>query len=271
MSDLPQFFMNPRDGYEMILVPAGKCLVGEPAFEIELPDYYLGKYPVRNKEYARFLDEVRPNKSDLDKWISLRPDCHVVGVRDGYRVRGEESVPPQQAGLAEETAESGWANHPMVRVSWYGAQAYCEWAGLRLPTELEWEKGARGVDGRTYPWGNEWDPSKCRNSGNRGDERTCIVWDRRYDLGCSYWGHYQMAGNVWEWCADWHSYYAYERYAKGDLTPPKSGECKVLRGGSCSLADPQVFRCGFRCSDSPAYRFFTYPSIFGFRCARGPA
>jgi formylglycine-generating enzyme required for sulfatase activity len=133
-------FVNPKDGYEMILVPAGKAIFGsrqsdwewkdKPQFRACLPDYYLGKYPVRNVEYARFLDEVRPNQSDLEKWILLDSNCHVVKVASGYRVRGAESK--QRAELVDD--EEGWANHPVVQVSWYGAVAYCDWAALRLPT-----------------------------------------------------------------------------------------------------------------------------------------
>jgi formylglycine-generating enzyme required for sulfatase activity len=264
-------FENPKDGYQLILVPAGEAIFGsredepdskydrKPQFRAYLPDYYLGKYPVRNVEYVRFLDEVRPGQADLDKWILLDSDCHVVKVGSGYRVRGAESK--QWPELVDD--EEGWANHPVVQVSWYGAKAYCEWAGLRLPTELEWEKAARGVDGRIYPWGNEWDPNKCRNYSNKGNARTCMAWG--YPEGCSYWGHYQMAGNVWEWCADWCDDDAYKRYARGNLTPPSSGTYMVLRGGSWLMVSPRYFRCANRLDHPADYRL-----NFGFRCARGP-
>ena len=274
MPNLIPFLDNPTDGYQLILVPAGEAIFGsreddrgsdsdeKPQFRAYLPDYYLGKYPVRNAEYARFLDEVRPNDSKLSKWILLNSDCHVVKVGEGYRVRGEEGIAPQEAGQGEHL-ESGWADHPVVQVSWWGAEAYCKWAGLRLPTELEWEKGARGVAGEVYPWGNEWDANKCRNSTSKGSGRTSIVW--AYPEGCSVWGHHQMAGNVWEWCGDWYESKAHRRYAKGDLTPPVSGTYRALRGGSWYDADPACFRCAFRDRHFPGVRNYLN---FGFRCAR---
>jgi len=269
MSGAPRSFTNPKDGYQMLLVPAGEAVFGghgsgpqggTPRFRARLPDYYLGRYPVRNCEYARFLDEVRPARTDLDAWITLGPSCHIVSAGEGYRVRGLEGAPSE----ARED-EAGWADHPVVYVSWHGAVAYCEWAGLRLPTELEWEKGARGTDGRTYPWGDDWDERKCHNAKCAGEQQTCLVCDPRYAEGASAWGHCQMAGNVCEWCMDWYDEHAYERYAQGDFTRAARGTSRVLRGGSWYDAGVRSFCCTCRSYGYPEGSYATA----GFRCARG--
>jgi formylglycine-generating enzyme required for sulfatase activity len=244
----PRLVEHPTDGSLLLLVPGGTFLAGGPEFDeggdkfaIELPAYYLALHPVTNAQYKRFVDATGhrpPDKADL-----------------GAPVWQGKTFPAEKA------------DHPVVWVDWNDAMAYCQWSGLRLPTELEWEKGARGVDGREYPWGNNWEGSECRYYDNKSGETTCGVWS--YPEGCSYWGHYQMSGNVEEWCADAYESEAYARYRRGDLTPPRgsSSASRVLRGGSWDKASPDLLD-HFRC----AYRDHTYPyrryDCRGFRVAR---
>jgi formylglycine-generating enzyme required for sulfatase activity len=255
----PHLYRHPADGNEMILIPAGKSLIGSaaddpdaedrerPQFEVELPDYYIGLACVTNEQYAVFLSSLRPSSSDLEEWILLDSDCHVVSRDGAYEVDDAEQ----------------WALHPVVQASWYGAVAYCAWAGLRLPTELEWEKAARGPQGFRYPWGDEWDGERCRHSGGEDSEGTCEVWD--YPHGVSGYGLYNPGGNVWEWCSDWYDEKVYARYARGDLTPPATGDDRVVRGGSWYYGLTTLFRAAYRSSSFPANRYFS----LGFRCVRG--
>jgi formylglycine-generating enzyme required for sulfatase activity len=253
----PSSIINPRDGSELVLIPGGEFLAGGDAsdeggakFRATLPAYYLGKYAVTNAQYARFLNERQPARPEVVSWILLDADCFVK-VKDGkYKAYG------------------GKANHPVVQVSWQGAVAYCEWAGLWLPTELEREKGARGTDGREYPWGNAWEQRRCRNARTRGRERTCVVG--AYPEGASPYGLLSMAGSVWEWCSDWYdsSYYSRLRQAGGDprTIPQPTGAARVLRGGSWYNDSVGSFRCAYRSRNDPSLR----SDDVGFRVARIP-
>jgi formylglycine-generating enzyme required for sulfatase activity len=217
--------VNAKDGTILALVPGGRFRAGgaqEDAggsqFQVDLPAFYLSVTPVTNAQYNRFLAETG--------LLDYGAGSHAGGADPGeyYAALCQGRDPwAGQAGGPYHT----WAskdptldNHPVTDVSWYDARAYCHWAGLRLPTELEWEKGARGVDGRLYPWGNAWDPAKCWGESDGGGlNQTTDVWD--CPEGVSPWGLYQMVGNVGEWCADWYDQGAYLRYRNGLLDPPE--------------------------------------------------
>ncbi|HNR30638.1 MAG TPA: formylglycine-generating enzyme family protein [Candidatus Hydrogenedentes bacterium] len=229
---------NEKDGTLLVLIPEGEFLASDYRFPVRLSKYYLALHPVTYAQYKRFMKLTGHHS----------PPTTVRGksVWKGDRFPAERS------------------DHPVECVSWEDAQAYCEWAGLRLPSELEWEKGARGVDGREYPWGNTWDTSKCRNHTNQGRGYTCGVW--MYPQGCSPWGGYQMSGNVLEWCADWYEGEVYERYKRGNLASPAGGQYKVLRGGSfySQAYGPDYFGCAYRRSGTPTEK----RAEVGFRCAK---
>lgn len=206
---------NPRDGMLLVLIPEGEFLAGEEKFKVRLPAYYLALRPVTNAQYMRFFKEASHRLAGSNWHRSKRPWRHT-------------------------------SDNPQVNIGWNDAQAYCQWAGLRLPTELEWEKAARGTDGREYPWGNQWDPDNWRNHQ-------------------SPWGLYEMKGGLSEWCEDWYDDKAYARYKTGNLVRPSGGVYRVVRGGSCGLAARDSFRC--------AYRYRAVPDDHlgrGFRAALTP-
>ena len=211
--------------HEMVLVPAGPFEMGstsgaadeQPLHTVELASFYIGKYEATAGQYVAFMNAIDVNgDGEGHEFLNLDdPDVQVQATGDVHELRD-----PQLA------------NHPVVEVSWYGAQAYCGWAGLRLPTEAEWEKAARGTDGRTYPWGEGIDGSKANylNSGDAFDNGTTPVG--LYPDGASAHGALDMTGNVTEWVWDWYDAGYYGISPEDNPQGPPEGSSRVFRGGS---------------------------------------
>lgn len=164
---------------------------------------------------------------------------------------------------AVDLAQHG--DRPVIGVDWSDADAYCRWKGKRLPTEAQWEKAARGTDGRLHPWGNQAPTNELANFalGARFSYGQVLMPVRSYEQGKSPYGLYQMAGNVWEWVQDWYAANYYETSPDRNPLGPEQGQFKVLRGGSWSDLPKYLLTYG---------RFKLLPdtrnSYTGFRCAK---
>lgn len=234
----------PSPFLDMVLIPAGPFIMGYdkrwpdegPSHTVNLADFYIDKYEVTNIQYEEFV-----------KTTKRMPPLY---WRNGQ-------YPPEKA------------MHPVVMVNWYASKEYCQWAGKRLPTEEEWEKAARGTDGRIFPWGNTFDMNKSNNPqrwkalGLPGD--TMPVGS--FSHGKSPYGLYDMAGNVWEWTESWYLPHPGNTH----ITENFGHKYKVAKGGSWK--DCSFYRCGL---SGPTFNrgFFdpnTMTRSFGFRCARDVA
>ena len=235
---------------EMVYVPAGSFMMGredgledqQPVHEVYLDAYWMDRTEVTNAMFAAFLNEEGNQREGEATWL----DAEDMDVRIRL-MNGDWAV------------LYGYEDHPVTEVSWYGALAYCDWAERRLPSEAEWENAARGEDGRRYPWGN--DNITCDRANFIGCQGgTSVVGT--HPTGASLYGVMDMAGNVWEWVADWYAEDAYSHSSETNPTGPLLGTTHVLRGGSWALSR-YSFHLAVRRSEDPGFA----DSHLGFRCA----
>jgi len=222
-----------KDGKEMLRVEAGEFLYGEDKQKVTLPEFWIDRTPVTNAEFARFVDASGYRTTAEINGIG----CANTGVK-WEDVQGADWRHP--GGPKTDIRNKG--DHPVVQVTWEDAVAYVRWAGKRLPTEQEWEKAARGMDGRQYPWGNQAPTGNLCNF-NKNEKGTTEV-GAFSPQGDSPYGCVDMAGNIWEWTASDH----------------EDGG-KVLRGGGWSHP-AEFIRLVLRPAHQPDERYDTD----GFRC-----
>jgi formylglycine-generating enzyme required for sulfatase activity len=241
---------------EMVLIPAGDFTMGRSA-----NDEFTGCQALNQDcQLSAFMDEEPVHHVVLDAFSIDKTEV----TNALYKACEDHSVcePPQASNSNTQTSYYGnpeFDDYPVIYVTWDQAKKYCEWRGARLPTEAEWEKAARGTDGRTYPWGEKIDESFANFNYSVSD--TTAVGS--YENGKSPYGVYDMAGNVWEWVADWYSDTYYDRSPAENPSGPASGEIRVLRGGSWGLVGLSV-STSYRYARDPAD---TSPDL-GFRCAK---
>ncbi len=226
-----------KDGTLMMLVPEGEYLMGssdgesneKPVHAVYLDAFYIDKYEVTNALYKKFMDATGHKAPKY--WSNSRYNA------------------PDQ---------------PVVAVSWHDAKAYANWAEERLPTEAEWEKSARGgLEGESYPWG---DGISHNDANYIGIGRQEGRWDQAAPVGSfdpNGYGLYDMAGNVWEWCADWYDGSYYAKSPKENPNGPSSGMYRIFRGGSWH-GNPYNLRVAFRNYDASTFMYYG----LGFRCAK---
>ena len=245
----------------MVEIPAGSFLMGssnrigssnrdkaayddeKPRHTLTLPRYWIGKTPVTNAQFRPFVDS--DGYTNQAYWTTV-----------GWQWREQEKIVKP---LYWDDAKWNGADYPVVGVSWFEAVAYCRWlskqtgSDFRLPTEAEWEKAARGSDGRIYPWGNTWEAGRC-NSEETGLKRTTPVG--QYPTGASPYGALDMAGNVWEWCATkWGKPYPYQLENEWQAAYLEADQSRVVRGGSWYRDSTRV-RGAYRGHGLPRDRYY---------------
>jgi len=266
---------------QMVTIPAGAFLMGTPESEVKelaklgdvklnivrnevpqhevtLPTYAIARYPVTNAEFRRFIEDS--GYTVRDYWTET-----------GWQQKEKESWTQPRYWDDDQWNDPA---QPVVGVSWYEAVAYCNWLSAktkrayRLPTEAEWEKAARGTDGRRYPWGNTWDAARCNNKESGLGKTTPVG---QYPEGDSPYGVSEMVGQVWEWCGskwggtDTKPRFGYPYKPDKEREDLEGDDTRILRGGSWYNGNPAgVCRCGARHGNYPGGGNYGR----GFRCVR---
>jgi formylglycine-generating enzyme required for sulfatase activity len=245
----PIEWLAAKDGAPMIVVPAGSFPMGVPSgdrdggrdeyprHEVFLDVFGIDKFEVTNGRYLEFVKST------------------------GHRVPQNSTNPSRSLWHGDSLPES-LAERPVINVDWFDADAYCKWAGKRLPTEAEWEKAAKGTSDRRFPWGNVEPTAKHLNYNQRWIGEKTLMPVGSYEAGKSPYGVYDMAGNVWEWVNDWYDERYYEQSPYKNPKGPNRGTKKVIRGAGWQNETPTV-RIFTRVESDPMVR----NESTGFRCA----
>ena len=242
-----------KDGAPMVEVPAGSFPMGVPQgdrdggrdeyprHDVFVDTFFIDTFEVTNGRYLEFVKG------------------------SGHRVPQNSKNPTRNLWQGDAITDS-LADRPVINVDWFDAEAYCAWAGKRLPTEAEWEKAAKGTADRRFPWGNVEPTVKHLNFNQRWIGEKTLMPVGSYEAGKSPFGAYDMAGNVWEWVNDWYDARYYEKSPAKNPKGPDIGTKKVIRGAGWQNETPTV-RIFTRVDSDPTIR----NESTGFRCAITPA
>ena len=282
--ELPKTIIG-KDGVEMVLIPAGEFLMGStekdaddamamceetkafnsehqcdrenfykdemPQHKVYLDDYYIDKYEVTNAQFKKFAEETG-YITDVEKsktafawiWAGFYKITGVTKTDGSMNWRHPNGKFMRWSNVGEDR----WKNLPVGQMSWNDANAYCKWAGKRLPTEAEWEKAARGTDARIFPWGNKYPDVGGKIRANYGKGANGMLDGYEYaapvgsfSLGTSPYGVMDMAGNQWEWVADLYDENYYKNSPDKNPIGPNSGTLRIVKGGSWSK-HPELLR-----------------------------
>jgi formylglycine-generating enzyme required for sulfatase activity len=238
-----------KDRAPMVEIPSGSFPMGVPPgdrdggrdeyprHEVLLDTFWIDQFEVTNGRYVEFVKSA------------------------GHRVPQNPTNPTRNLWQGDSITES-LAERPVINVDWFDADAYCKWAGKRLPTEAEWEKAAKGTSDRRFPWGNVEPTAKHLNYNQRWIGEKTLMPVGSYEAGKSPYGLYDVVGNVWEWVNDWYDARYYEKSPSKNPTGPQEGTKKVIRGAGWQNETPTV-RIFTRVDSDPTMR----NESTGFRCA----